>query len=157
MTDENRMRYNWQHIALGTSIALNLFFAALIAGYLLNNRTVADASGMPLARALARAEASLSTQDASAFAAAIKRGEPHYANDAHQLAESREALERQIVAEPFDPAKTRQAVVVWQTAWDKFLMHFSDTLVVALAKVSPEGRQKLASGRRSVRMPLAGK
>ncbi len=98
---------------------------------------------MLLSRALAAAEASLPPRDAKAFDAVIRRDAPHYAEASHQLGAAREALDRQIAADNFDRDATRQAFGVWQADWNRFIDAFGNTLVDALAQVSPEGRQKL--------------
>jgi hypothetical protein len=80
--------------------------------------------------------------------AMIRRDEPHYAQSAQQLTEARREFWRHVTAERFDPHDVRQALDAWRTAWNRFLDDFSDTIVAALAEVSPEGRRKLTADRR---------
>ena len=151
MTETSRDLPSWRRIALPASIVLNLFFIALIGGHLLHNRTYDVGSGTPLTRALARAEASLPPQDAAAFGAVMRREAPHYAEAAQQLKEARQELARQITAEQFNQEEVRQALATWRTAWGRFMEDFGNTLVEALAQVSPEGRRKLVLDRRGAR------
>jgi len=94
-------------------------------------------------RARGRAGA-LSRQDAAAFDAVIRRDAPRYLESA-RLKAARLALHRQIVSDRFNTDATRKA---WRAAWNRFFDDFDDTLVDALAHISPEGRQKLTSERR---------
>jgi uncharacterized membrane protein len=147
MSDIPAEKSRWRRIALPASVILNLFLLAVIGGHVANahRKGVFPRSGIPLARALARAEATLPPKDAAAFGAVISRDEPHFAKTMQELRQSRQKLDDQLVAEHFDPAATRQALGETQVAWDHFLNDFSGTLVDALAQVSPEGRRKLIS------------
>ena len=104
-----------------------------------------------LARALADAETSLPPSDAAKFRDVMTRGAPLYAQSAKQLAEARAALQRQIVAEPFDRQAVHSAFVAWQQSWNRLLDNADDTLIEALAQVSPEGRRKLIAQRQAER------
>jgi uncharacterized membrane protein len=139
----------WRRIALPVSIVLNLFFVALIGGYVLHHRGERLAGETPLMRALARAEASLPPRDATAFGAVIRRDAPQYSDALKRLDVARQELRREITAEQFDEAGVRQALAGWQTAWNSFFEKFSNTLVDALAQVSPGGRRRLIAERRS--------
>jgi uncharacterized membrane protein len=144
MIEKRSRMSNWRRIALPFSIILNIFLIALIGGNLLrrdiNER---DAGGPVLARTLSNAEASLSASDAAAFGNVIRRDAPRYSEAAKQLAEARSELERQILADPFNKAAVKQALVAWRASREHFVGTFGDTLVDALAQVSPEGRQRL--------------
>jgi len=146
-------RRDWRRFVLPASLLLNLFLAALIGGHLLRHE--ARENSLPVARALANAEASLSPADAAAFRAAMRRDGPELAESIRQVAEARRALGRQIVAEPFDAQATRQALATWQASWNRFFDQMDGSLVEALGKVSPEGRQKLVAERRKARGALA--
>lgn len=147
----------WRRFVLPLSLVLNLFFAALVGGHLLRAYQAEDKFGTPLGRALARAEASLSPQDATTFRAAITSGAPHYAADLRDLAEARQAFNRQVTAENFDRDATRQALKGWEAAWGRFVDDFGDTFVDALGGISPEGRRKLAHEFRAARPPRVGR
>jgi uncharacterized membrane protein len=148
MTVRSRGIRNWRWLALPASIILNLFLIALIAGHLWQSRSDDVISGSPLSRALARAEASLPPRDAAALGAVIRRDAPHYAQAAQQLTEARREFWQRVTKEQFDQHDVRQALEAWRTAWNRFLDDFSDTIVAALAEVSPEGRRKLTAERR---------
>lgn len=137
--------------ALSASVALNLFLVALIGGHALQHRAVHASSTTPLARALANAMDRLPSEDAAAFVGVIRRDAPNYAQAARELAQARQELRREVTAEPFDRDKTRQALAAWRKASSRFMDAFGDTLVEALAQVSPDGRRRLAADRRSTR------
>jgi uncharacterized membrane protein len=135
----------WRRLALPASVVLNLFFVAAIGGHLLHRRHEDVAYGSVFGRALANAEAKLPPPDAAAFGAVMRRDAPHFADAARALGEARQELGRQISAEQFDPAGVKQALAAWRTAWSRFTEDFGDTLVAALAQVSPDGRRKLVA------------
>lgn len=139
---------NAWRIALALSVILNLFFIAVIGGHVWRNRIVDMGGKPPFAAALARAEAGLSPEDAKAFDVAIRQGMPQYMAAAQRLRHARLAVRDQVVAGHFDPEKTRAALNDWQSAWNGFLGAFDDSLIEALAQVSPEGRLKLVAQRR---------
>jgi Heavy-metal resistance len=149
MTETPPKERSWRRVALPLSLLLNLFLVALIAGHLLRRHlNEAGLGTVPLARALVKAEASLSPSDAAAFDAVIRRDAPRYAASARAFGQARRALERQILAQPFDRDAAREALAAWQASWNRFLDDFGGPLVDALAQVSPEGRQKLIAARR---------
>jgi uncharacterized membrane protein len=138
-------RVGWRRFALPISLGLNLFLLALIGGHLLS--AYENTSGLPLGRALMRAEASLSPEDAAAFRAVMQRDAPRYMEAARQLKDARQNLNREITADRFDPAGTRKALTAWRVASNHFLDEFGGTLIDALTRVSPEGRRKLVAAR----------
>jgi len=145
MNEINRIEPRWKRVALPASVILNLFLLAVIGGHVWHARAQVPGSGVALARALARAEAILPAQDGAAFGAVIRRDAPHFARSIVELRRARQELDRQIVAEPFDPKAARRALSGTEAAWDHFLDDFGDTLIDALGQVSPEGRRKLIS------------
>ncbi len=150
----------WRRVVLPLSLVLNIFLVALIGGHVLRqqfrepNPVAYGPAGSMLFRSLARAESSLSPQDAAAFDAVIRRGVPRYAQAGLQLQAAREDLESKITAVQFDPQAVHQAFVAWQASWNRFVSVFEDTLVDALAQLSPEGRQRLVRERREVQAGL---
>jgi uncharacterized membrane protein len=136
----------WRRIVLPASILLNLFLLALIGGHMLHAHGRSESVGLPFARALSRAEELLPPQDAAAFGSVMRGDAAQYAQAAQQLRDARQELNRQLVAEPFNPEATRRAFHDFQMAWDHFLNDFSTPLVDALAQISPEGRRKLMAG-----------
>lgn len=151
MTESRPAPAGWRRAALPASLILNLFLLALIGGHGLHRMSERAPGTTPLARALARAEASLPPRDAAAFGAAMHKGAPRFAEAQKRLTEARMALEQEIAAEPFDPAATRQALAAFRTAWDRFFEDFSDPLVDGLTPLSAEGRRKLIAERQSER------
>jgi uncharacterized membrane protein len=136
----------WRWALLG-SLVLNLFLAALIGGFLLRTRLHGHIPEMSLARALSNAEATLSPPDAAKFDKVMRQQAPQFADSALQLAKARNELERQITADPFDSRSAKLAYHDWTEKLDKFDHAIGDTLVDALAQVSPEGRRKLIAFR----------
>ena len=143
----------WWRIALALSLVLNLFFAGLVSGHIFHFYKAEERFGVPFARALAHAQASLPPQDAASFSAAMERGAPQFNQDFQTLAEARRALSLQVTAEHFDRDATRQALAGMQAASDRLANDFADTFVNALAGLSPEGRQKLVKEFRAERPP----
>jgi uncharacterized membrane protein len=146
---QTQARQGWRRIALPASIVLNIFLVALIGGHLLRGRPVIAPGENPLARALANAEASLSPSDAAAFRQVMRSDTPRFADAAQQLAAARRAVAQQIAAEPFNADAVHQALTRWQMALNSFFDAFSDPLVDALAKVSPDGRRRLIAERQA--------
>lgn len=138
---------------LTASLLFNVFLLAIIGGHVLRHHGERGVTPMSanLARALADAETSLPPSDAAKFRNVMTRGAPLYAQSAKQLAEARAALQRQIVAEPFDRQAVHSAFVAWQQSWNRLLDNADDTLIEALAQVSPEGRRKLIAQRQAER------
>lgn len=141
----------WRGLPLA-SFVLNLFLLAVIGGHLLRARE----TGSPalLARALAAAENSLDANDAAAFRATLRAEAPRYAEAGVALARSRATLARTITAQPFDPAATRDALLVWRGDWLRFTDAFGGPLVDALTRISPDGRRKLVAERQRVAPPI---
>src|ERR1700757_4787182 len=104
MSEIPEQRRSWNRIVLPASILLNLFLLAVIGGDSFHVPNRRGDPGMPLARALLRAESILPKQDADAFSAVIRRDTPRFGRSWEQLRDARQELDRQIGAEPFDPA-----------------------------------------------------
>lgn len=147
MHDTPQTKCSWRRFILPCSLLLNLFLVAVIGGRLLYGRAEGLESSPLLARLQARVEAVLPRQEAQAFKDIIASNEPRFTQARKALAASRADLIGCVTADPFDKAATAQALAAWKAAWDSFAVDFSDTLVNALAQVSPEGRRKLISGR----------
>jgi uncharacterized membrane protein len=148
MTEKGRGIVSWRWLALAVSIILNIFLVALIGGHLWQSRRDDGAAASPLSRALARAEAILPPQDAAAFGVVIRRDAPRYIQAARQLTETRQQFWQKVTAEHVDQHEVRRALDAWRTAWNRFLDDFSDTIVAALAEVSPDGRRTLMADQR---------
>jgi uncharacterized membrane protein len=144
-TDSSRHAVSWRRIALPASTILNLFLLALIAGYVWHLHHGA-AQRLPVARILSNMEARLDRRDASAFRAVMEQSEPGLGQGAQSVSKARRNLEAQLTAEPFDQQAARHALVEWHNAAGQFLDRYGDTLIDALARVSPEGRRRLVKG-----------
>jgi uncharacterized membrane protein len=141
MTELDRLAL-WRRFALPASIVLNCFLIALIAGHIWR------AQDQPLARILWNIEANLNERDAAAFRSVMQRESPQLAASAKQLTEARHELKRQLAADPYDKDAAKKALAAWRASVNQFLDSFGDTLIDALAEVSPEGRRKVvANGR----------
>lgn len=152
MSEKVTQERSWRSLALPLSLLLNLFLIALIAGHLLLHHVGEPRIGeLPLARGLANAEARLSRRDAAAIDSVFRRDEPRYVDAARDLVKARRALERQVIAQPFDRQATQRALAAWQASWNRFVSDFGGTLIDGLAQVSPEGRRKLVADRRRAR------
>lgn len=145
MNDIPRNDSGWRRIVLPVSVILNVFLAALIGGHFLRNVVPGRVAETSLARTLAHAADNLSPSDAEIFKTAILGGAPHYAEAVQQLAKTRTELERQITAEPFNQQAARAAYAAWQGNLNAFVREFGDSLIEALAKISPEGRRKIVA------------
>jgi len=149
MTNDRSAVSGWRGWALPTSLALNVFLVAVIAGHVLRIHQIEVSPGESLvARALANAEASLSKSDATRFEAVMRRDESRYTQAAQQLAQARAEFERRVTADPFDKESTSQAFQHWQESWNNLINTLKSPLIDALAEVSPEGREKVIEQRR---------
>lgn len=149
---DRRGSFDWRRMALSLSLLCNVFLVALIAGHFLSRRIGPVASPIasaPMARALERAQAILSPQDAATFRAVLVRDRSRYLQSALRVAAARRELGRQIAAEPFDPRAAGQALTAWRVSWNGFVDDFSGPLVDALSAISPDGRRRLVAERRS--------
>ncbi|CAH2601975.1 protein of unknown function [Rhodovastum atsumiense] len=136
----------WRRFLLPASLLLNLFLVAVIVGQMARSG-LASRPHPSLTGALAKVEALFSAQDAAAFRAVIRRDAPEFAGAARQMLEARQNLEHLVIADRYDPAAVREGVVIWRRAWNHFFDRFGDTLVDAMAQVSPEGRRRLIAAR----------
>lgn len=149
---DRRGSFDWRWLALSLSLLCNVFLAALIAGHFLSRRIGPAASPIasaPMARALERAQAILSPQDAASFREALVREKSRYLQSALRVAAARRQLGRRIAAEPFDPRAAGQALAAWRVSWNGFVGDFSGPLIDALSAISPEGRRRLVAERRA--------
>jgi uncharacterized membrane protein len=131
----------WYRIALPASVILNCFLIAWIAGQAWR------AHEAPPGRILANIERNLDERDAAAFRSVMQREGPRLTASAQQVAVARRELKAQLMADPYDKEAARKALVAWRTSGNQFLSDFGDTLIEALAHVSPEGRRKVVANR----------
>lgn len=143
----SRKMPRWRRVALPLSIALNLFLVALIGGHMWRQHRLTLVATSPVARILARAEASLPPKQAAAFADVIRRDSSGFGETQGQVAAARRTLARAVTADQFDRQQVRQAFLAWRTAWDRFFDQFSGTLVDALAQMPAEDRREFVAQR----------
>ncbi|MFH7810803.1 MULTISPECIES: periplasmic heavy metal sensor [Acetobacter] len=131
--------YRW---LLAGSLLLNLFLVASVGGQYLRHRE----RHMPIfMRVLQHVTSRLDAQDAKTFRSVLHQEAPHYTQAQENLARARAEIDRQLLAPQFDPVATRAAMQQWQAAWNVFVSTFSDALVEAMGRLSPEGRRALVS------------
>jgi len=134
-----------RHPLLIPSLALNLFLGAVVGGQLLNHRKEEGPRRPLVAAMLQEAEGRLAPADAARFHAVMERQAPAYMGAAMALSRARAAVNQAILAEPYDPAAVRAAIGTWRADWIGFTGSFTDTLVDALAELSPDGRRRIVS------------
>jgi uncharacterized membrane protein len=145
MSDSRQYSVNWRRFALPASTILNLFLLALIGGYVWHLHHGA-AERLPMARILSNMEARLDRSDASAFRAVMEQGEPGLGQAAQNVSKARRDLEAQLTADSFNEQAAQQALAEWRGAAGQFMDRYGDTLIDALARVSPDGRRRLVKG-----------
>ena len=130
-------------VALRASIVLNLFLAAIIGGHVLRKEIIARQLPPELIGRVLYVESRLSPEDARTFRRIMSRDAPTYTAAAAELKKARREINRRVTAEPFDRTAVNEAIVLWGTDWNHFLLAFSHPLVDALAHISPDGRRSL--------------
>jgi uncharacterized membrane protein len=142
MIERNKLPL-WRRIALPASIVLNCFLVALIGGHVWRGQD----SGAPLVRVLSNIEANLNERDAATFRSVMLRDRPRLTAAAGRLAQARRELKLLLTADPLDKDAAKRALSEWRASGGLFLDSFGDTLIDALAEVSPEGRHKVVANR----------
>ncbi|GBQ27263.1 periplasmic heavy metal sensor [Gluconacetobacter sacchari] len=122
------------------SLLLNLFLVAVVGGQYLRHR---QGNAPVLMRVLQHMTSRLDARDAEAFRTVLRQEAPRYAQAQENLARARAEIDRQLLAPHFDPEATRAAMQQWRAAWNVFVGTFSDALVEALGRLSPQGRRAL--------------
>lgn len=135
--DANGRARRW---LLAGSLLLNLFLVAAVGGQYLRHHA---GNGPVLMRVLQHVTSRLDAQDADAFRTVLRREAPRYAQAQENLARARAEIDRQLLAPHFDPEATRAAMQQWRGAWTVFVGTFSDALVEAMGRLSPQGRRAL--------------
>jgi hypothetical protein len=157
MSDFTQGTTSWRRAALPVSLILNLFLIAVIGGHVLRTGSNERAGDATLAKALANAASKLSGPDAEAFGAVMRREAPHYEEAIRRLLADRDALERQINSEPFNPEAARAAYAAWQQSLTGFTHDFGDALIAALGEISPAGRHRIIAARQKARTEESAK
>ncbi len=141
-----RLLEPWRTRLLWLSLGLNVFAAALLAAPMLHPRPT---PGPPsFNRAVARMSHDLPPDDAQVFREAMTREQPWYELGRQRLDEAREQVAKTVVQEPFDPAATQLALQGMQDRMREGAARFDESLVLALSRLSPEGRVRLAESLR---------
>lgn len=135
------VREPWRTRVLWLSIAGNLFTATLIGAHVATRRPHAPPGLAGAAERLAR---DLPPDDAARFRRALDQERPWYDMARRRMEEARTDLSRSIAAEPYDEAEVRDRLVTFQARWAETSGRFGESLVSAIATLSPEGRTKLA-------------
>ena len=86
----------------------------------------------------------LAPEDAAVLRAEMGRERPWYEMGREQMDAHRDVLANTVAREPFDPAATHGALQAMQDRMRESATRFDDSLVMAMAKVSPAGRVRLA-------------
>jgi uncharacterized membrane protein len=138
---EHTRWHSWRRLALPASLVLNCFLLALIGGHLWRGQET------PVARILSNIEGRLGERDASAFRSVMQRAGPRLAAAAKDVGDDRRSVKAALEADPYDKEAAKRALAAWRVSGNRFLDEFGDTLIDALAEVSPEGRRKVVENR----------
>jgi uncharacterized membrane protein len=133
--------------ALGASVMLNLVLGWLV----LATPTPREHRGRGFDRMVARIEASLPQADRPVFRGVLDRERESYATALAALRASRAEVDAAMTRDPFDPEALRLAMTGWAERWTSFNARFTETLVHAMAEVSPEGRARIAAAKPPLR------
>ena len=136
-----RLLEPWRTRLLWASVALNLFALGLLV-----TPHVWRPGGPPpgFDGIVERMSRHLPNADAARFRAVMERERPWYDISRRDLDEARARTAHLVEREPFDPEATRAALNQFQDRLREAARRFDDSLVVALADLSPEGRATLA-------------
>lgn len=131
---------------MAASLLLNVFLVAVVSGQYLHRRAAENSDVPVYKRVLHQMTSRLDRQDAEAFRSVLHSQAPRFMAARQALEAAHAETDRELMAKEFDPAALRVALAHWQKSWDAFMAPMSDTLVDAIAHLSPEGRRRLASG-----------
>ena len=134
---------------LPASLALNLFFVALIGGAVLFHHGGKGGQPPPI-RYILRAAG---PEARPLIDAAMEKREPAFraAGDAHRAAKA--AYKAALTADPFDPNQFSEAVRLRNQARTAARAEMEAVLLEVLPQLPPEARQKLAERRRKRHRP----
>jgi uncharacterized membrane protein len=140
-----RLLEPWRTRLLWTSLCLNVFGMALLAVPLFMHPPHRGPAGPPSFDGfVARMARDLPPEDADVLRAEMGRERPWYEMGRERLDEQRDMLARAVAHDPFDPAATHAALQELQDRMRESATRFDDSLVMAMAKLSPMGRTRLA-------------
>ena len=138
-----RLLEPWRTRLLWASLAANVFALALFAAPAVMGRHTDGPPGFD--RFVGRLARGLPASDAAAFRDAMARERPWYDISRDRLDDARRAVAQQVGHEPFDQAATRAALIAMQDRLRESASRFDDSLVTALAGLSPDGRTAMAA------------
>jgi uncharacterized membrane protein len=135
------------------SLALNAALLGIVAGKLLNSGAkepsvqtqLAQRPG-PTSDVVAAAWAQLPEEDRKTLRKEFRERWTALENDRKLLGEAGKAVHDAAQAEPFDEAKLRDAVIIYQTRQQRMQQSAEDILIRHLAKMPPEARATAAVG-----------
>lgn len=124
---------------LTASLLANVFLLAHAAAPMLRGRREPGFGGM--VEHFARA---LPPGDAERFHAVVDPEQARFAAAKREMDQSRAELSRAIARSPYDEASVRMRMADWQAHLHAMSSRVGDTLLTAIAVLSPEGRARLA-------------
>lgn len=137
-----RLLEPWRTRVLWLSLGANLFAATAIAAPLLWHRRPHGPPGFDMViDYMARR---LPASDAARFRAAMARERPWYDMDRQRLEAVRAETAQVVAREPFDGVAVRAALRTLQDRVRDSASRFDESLVGALAELSPEARASMA-------------
>ena len=137
-----RLLEPWRTRLLYLSLGINLFAMGLIAApHVWHRRMPGPPSFDMLVERMAH---DLPDADAAAFRLAMARERPWYEQGRQRMLEARGAVAAKVAAEPFDAATTRASLQTMQDRIRESMARFDESLVDAVAQLSPEARVRLA-------------
>ncbi len=139
-----RLLEPWRTRVLWASLCLNVFGIALLAVPMFAHMAHRPPGPPGFDGFVARMARDLPPADAETLRTEMARERPWYEMGRDSLDESREALARAVSRDPFDQAETHSALQALQDRMRDSATRFDDSLVVAMTKLSPEGRVRLA-------------
>ncbi len=134
--------------ALGASLTLNVALGGLLLAGPGRAQHGGGSGGRGFDRMVARIEHALPEADRPAFRAVLDAERGRYEGALADLRAARREVDAAMAREPFDPASLRAAMAAWSGRWTAFNAAFADTMVQAMAAVSPQGRAQVAAARR---------
>ena len=138
-----RLLEPWRTRLLWASLAGNVFAAAAFAAPAVLGRRSEASPGFD--RIIGRLARNLGASDAAGFREAMARERPWYEMSRDRLDDARKQVAQDIGREPFDPAAARAALVAMQDSMRESAARFDDSLVTALATLSPDARAAMAA------------
>ncbi len=140
-----RLLEPWRTRVLWTSLCLNVFGLALLLVPLFIRMANRLPPGPPSFEGfVARMARDLPTADADILRIEMARERPWYEMGRDRLNESRTAVAQSVARDPFDPAAAHAALAELQNRMRESATRFDDSLVLAVTKLSPDGRARLA-------------